>query len=155
MQKFKKKISRKSFVYTEYYRCKFVRYMREWTFVVKICRKSKKNLKKVHIKHQKFELSFCVLYEGNNFWDQIYTLSKKISSEIPYIVTKIRSVIYSAIWGTLNFWTRKSKNIWKNILRKALWNKEKVQIQIRPVYEENNFSEQIDTVSKKISLKKP
>ena len=29
MQKFKKKISRKSFVYTEYYRCKFVRYMRE------------------------------------------------------------------------------------------------------------------------------
>ena len=29
MQKFKKKISRKSFIYAEYCRCKFVRYMRE------------------------------------------------------------------------------------------------------------------------------
>lgn len=68
---------------------------------------------------------------------------------------KIGNRLACGIWGTLNFWTRKSKNIWKNILRKALWNKEKVQIQIRPVYEGNNFSEQIDTVSKKISLKKP
>lgn len=41
-QKFFWKISRKSFVYAEYRDCKFVRYMREITFVVEKCRNSKK-----------------------------------------------------------------------------------------------------------------
>ena len=109
----------------------------------------KKYRKKVHIKHQKFELSFCVLYEENNFWDQICTLSRKISSEIPYKIPKIKDANSCGIWGTVNFWTRKSKNIWKNIFRKALKDKEESEMQIRPVYEGNNFFRKKCVKSKK------
>lgn len=46
MHQFKKKISRKSFVYAEYRDCKFVCYMREMNFCGRKSTKFKKNIVK-------------------------------------------------------------------------------------------------------------